>query len=304
MIRARGVTKDYGSERVLAGVDFDIRPGEDVALLGVNGAGKTTLFRCLMGLVGFDGELSVDGLASEPGARDVRSRLAYVPQTPPIFDTTLVGFIRLFASIRGLDAETVGARLAALGLDLDEHGGKAMRLLSGGMIQKAYLGVALASESAVLLLDEPTASLDPRSRREFVSHLREARADRCVVLATHRIEEIEALTDRLLVLDAGRIAFDGSLRELLDEACVPGRLWIDVPEAGRTAIAADLGALPLVLEAEPNGSGVYVTMRSSEPWTVLHHLEDRGFTPTHFRVDRPALDEVLDRYLARSKEEA
>lgn len=225
IVRSAGLTRRYGERTVLDRLDFGIERGERVALLGSNGAGKTTLFRCLLGLIGFEGRLTVEGLECGPDGRDVRARIAYVPQVPPVFDLTLTRFVELFAGLRGIPVGDVDERLEALGLSLPETGERPLRALSGGMIQKAYLGLALAARTPVLLLDEPTASLDPASRRDLLSHLTGVGRDTTMVLASHRLEEIELLADRVLVLASGRIAFDGPLDALWSATgCDAGRL--------------------------------------------------------------------------------
>jgi ABC-2 type transport system ATP-binding protein len=214
MIRARGLTKRYGSAIVLDDVSFEIAEGERVAILGGNGAGKTTLFRCLLGLTDFEGGLTVDGLPAGPDGVAARRRIGYVPQLPPVFDLTLGGFLDLIADVRAIPAERAASRLDDLGLSLAEAGDRPLRDLSGGMLQKAYLALALASEPPVLLLDEPAASLDPDSRLELVRLLSNVAPETTLLLASHRLEEIEPLTGRLLVLRDGGIVFDGSLATL------------------------------------------------------------------------------------------
>ena len=111
MVRAEKLTKRYGGRTVLDRLDFEIGRGERVAILGANGAGKTTLFRCILGLAGFDGTLTVDGLEAGPGAREVRARMAWVPQLPPVYDLTLAGFLRLFSELRGIQLAHVEEHL-------------------------------------------------------------------------------------------------------------------------------------------------------------------------------------------------
>lgn len=211
MVRAESLTRRYKGRTVLDRLDFEIERGERVALVGSNGAGKTTLFRCLLGLIGFEGRLSVGGLEPGPAARGVRALVAHVPQLPPVFDMPLKGFLGFFAGLRGIPMADVATCLEELGMSLSETGGTPLRALSGGMIQKAYLALALAARAPVLLLDEPTASLDPASRRDLLHHLTEVSRDTTMILASHRLEEIEPLADRVLALAAGRIAFDGAL---------------------------------------------------------------------------------------------
>lgn len=301
MIRARGLSKRYRGAAVLDGVSFRASAGERIAILGVNGAGKTTLFRCLLGLTDFDGTLEVGGEAVGPAAVDVRRRIGYVPQLPPVFDLTLAGFLELFADIREIPVERAVARLDDLGLPLDRSGHKPLRELSGGMLQKAYLALALAAEAPVLLLDEPTASLDPRSRREFVRLLDRVPSATTVVLASHRLEEIEPLTGRLLVLQRGRVAFDGSLTELRAATGMRSRLWLATSEESRSEVASAVRQLPFVRDASANGHGIHVDADTEFHVSLLVELERRGLPVAEFRTHPPALEDVLER-LAESAE--
>jgi ABC-2 type transport system ATP-binding protein len=242
MVRADGLTRRYGERTVLDRLDFGIERGERLALLGSNGAGKTTLFRCLLGLIGFEGRLTVDGLECGPAGQDVRARIAYVPQVPPVFDLTLTRFVDLFAGLRRIPVGDVDERLEDLGLSLAEAGERPLRALSGGTIQKAYLALALAARTPVLLLDEPTASLDPVSRRDLLRHLTEVGRDTTMILASHRLEEIEPLADRVMVLASGRIAFDGSLDALWSTTGFEAGLWVETVRGFRPSPVPGNGA--------------------------------------------------------------
>ncbi|MDX1660617.1 MAG: ABC transporter ATP-binding protein [Gemmatimonadota bacterium] len=294
MIRADDLTKRYGAQTVLDGLDLEIERGERVAVLGVNGAGKTTLFRCLLGLTDFEGELTVDGAAAGPESREVRSRIGYVPQLPPIYDTTLEGFLELFAGLRDVDVQIAEARLEELGLPIEETAGKSMSELSGGMLQKAYLAMALAAETPVLLLDEPTASLDPGSRREFVRLLKQIDRRMTMVLASHRLEEIEPLADRLVVLHRGAIAFDGTLPQLWERAGLEQALWIGSPPSRRDDLLAILRDHPAVRAVHPNGVGVRIEAPGDAHLDVLHDVRTRGVPVPEFHTRPPALEDVLD----------
>jgi ABC-type multidrug transport system ATPase subunit len=216
MITARSLTKRYGRHTVLDGLDFDVPRGQRVALLGLNGAGKTTLLRCLLGLCRFEGSLTLDGLAAGEGAsgKNVRARIGYVPQQPPRYDFRLAEFLEFFCRLRGCPTEAAERLLEDLGLPLHESGAKRMRELSGGMLQKVLLAVALGSGARVLLLDEPTASLDPSARRDFLEAVRLAPPETTLLFASHRLDDITALAERVIILEAGRFAFDGTLEEL------------------------------------------------------------------------------------------
>ena len=212
MIACREVGKSYGQQRVLDGVSFRVEPGERVALLGLNGAGKTTLLRCLLGLSSFRGEILLDGRPpSDPAAR---LGLTYVPQRAPRFDLSVDEFIAAFARLRGCEAEAVRRRAGFLGLDLGRHGKKRLDDLSGGMLQKAVTACALGCGAPTLLLDEPAANLDARSRAELLGALGEAAGDRTVLVSSHRLEDVGLLAERAVVLEGGRATFDGPLSEM------------------------------------------------------------------------------------------
>ena len=222
MITARSLTKRYGKHVVLDDLDLDIPRGQRVALLGLNGAGKTTLLRCLLGLSDFEGSLTLDGAAAGdgPGGKAVRAKVGYVPQQPPRFDFRLIEFVEFFCRIRECPTDGAERFLEDLGLSLQADGGKRLSELSGGMLQKALLAIAMGSGAPVLLLDEPTASLDPSARRDFLEAVRTAPPDMTLLFASHRLDDVEALADRVIILDGGRFAFDGTLDELWSRAGV------------------------------------------------------------------------------------
>jgi ABC-type multidrug transport system ATPase subunit len=303
MIVARDLGKRYGRTLVLDGLSFDVARGERLAVLGVNGAGKTTLFRCLLGLTAFEGTLSIAGHRAGPEGIEARRRIGWVPQLPPVFDLSLEAFLDLVCDLRVVPRVRAAERLVELGLPLEAAGAKPLGELSGGMLQKAYLALALAAETPVLLLDEPTASLDPGSRREFLRLLSRIDPGTTVLLASHRLEEIEPLTRRLIVLHEGRIAFDGDLAELRQATGADVRLWIGTPEDERERAAAALAAMPFVRAVSPNGAGVHVEAAADSHLRVLRGLEALGLRVSEFRTRAPALEDILERLVDRATEE-
>lgn len=296
MIRARGLTKRYGGHAVLDGVDLELERGERVAILGLNGAGKTTLFRCLLGLVPFSGSLEVDGLEVRGRGREARRRIGYVPQRAPHFDGTLAETLRFFGELRGVPRGAVLERLGLLGLSLDEHGRKPVRALSGGMLQKALLALALAAEVRVLLLDEPTANLDPRARRELLKYLHAVEPATTILLASHRLGDVEAVAERVLVLHAGRFRFDGGVDALLAGVGEEAVLWLQVAEEERGRLERWLAEDPRVAGVATNGSGVGVRVHSrSAGVPLLAELHGAGFRIGDFWTEAPSTEEILER---------
>lgn len=208
----RDVSKRYGDLRALDAVRFALEAGERVALMGPNGSGKSTLNRALMGLIRYEGEIRIDGVSPREDRLDVARRIAYVPQFAPSLAASVREMVRALARLRGMDVARVAQRAASLALDLEEVADRPVRSLSGGMKQKLLLALALAADASLLILDEPTGSLDAQARERFFELLGAVASDATVVLCSHRSDDLAGRVDRELELAEGRIRYDGPLR--------------------------------------------------------------------------------------------
>jgi ABC-2 type transport system ATP-binding protein len=208
-LTARGLTRRYGDREALSGVGFAVAAGELVAIIGPNGAGKTTLLSILAGIQRPDaGEVELP-----PGG------VGWVPQQPAVYSKLSVGEnLRLFARLEKVaDPEGVVARMLAQA-DLADRAGDELSTLSGGNRQRVNIAVGLLADPAVLLLDEPSSSLDPRQRErlwKFIGGLT-ARGT-SVIYSTHNVQEAERYADRVLVLADGELIYTGTPRSLESE---------------------------------------------------------------------------------------
>jgi ABC-type multidrug transport system ATPase subunit/ABC-type transport system involved in multi-copper enzyme maturation permease subunit len=212
MIRFRGVTKRYGTRLVLQDISIDIRPGEVTLLQGANGAGKSTLLRCVLGAIDYDGCVEVGGANSLTAGREVRARIGYMPQSGGLHpDLTVRETMEFYAAIRRADRERIGPLLAEAGLA--SEAGTRVGDLSGGMRQRLGFAVALVADPPVLLLDEPSASLDAASRQWIAGRLR-ALADegRTILVSTHAGQELFQTDGRFLTIEDGRLTSDQGSR--------------------------------------------------------------------------------------------
>lgn len=211
----KGARKRFGRIEALRGIDVAIPDGGRVALVGPNGSGKSTLIRTLLGLIDYEGVVLLDGRSPYDDRVEVASQLAYVPQVAPALFATVREVVRLVTHTRDLDVADV-ARVAALfELDLERAGPQGFRNLSGGMKQKLLLSIAFASRPRLLVLDEPTASLDVRAREQFFSLCSQLPPDTTLLLCSHRVEELRHLAERVVALEDGRVTFDGPAAEYL-----------------------------------------------------------------------------------------
>lgn len=208
-IELKGLGKRFAHRVALRGIDATIASGARVALVGPNGSGKSTLLRVILGLVTYDGELLVNGA---PFGRDRASRavrLAYVPQTAPALAATVRELVGAVARLRGVAFADIVERASRLDLDLEAVARSSFRELSGGMKQKVLIAMAFARPVELLLMDEPTASLDSAARERFFALCAGIAPETTVLLCSHRLDEIRSLTDRVLALRDGACVYHG-----------------------------------------------------------------------------------------------
>lgn len=205
MIQTSHLTKKFGRYVALDDVSLEVRHGEVIALWGPNGAGKSTLVRCLLGLLPFTGSASIAGVDVRRHGKAARRLIGYVPQEPALFDDLRVDEAALFfGRLKGAEPAEIRAMLDEV--HLVPHARKRVRELSGGLKQRLALGLARVTDPPVILLDEPTASLDAATRGELLADVERLRErGKTVLLISHRPEEVRQLADRVITLEAGRI---------------------------------------------------------------------------------------------------
>ena len=236
------LTRRFGRNQAVAGVSLQAGPGV-FGLLGPNGAGKTTLLRMMATVIPpTTGHLRL--LGRDPGAygprREVRRRLGYLPQNLGYYPGfTVAEFVEYFALLKEMPAARVPAAVATA-VERVDLGGKArakLRTLSGGMLRRVGIAQAIVNEPELLLLDEPTAGLDPEQRVHFRALLRELGQRATVVVSTHLVEDVGAACSQVALMDQGKIVFDGTPGELTARGTEHGTG--DAPlERGYTAVLA------------------------------------------------------------------
>jgi ABC-2 type transport system ATP-binding protein len=226
MISVEHLSKSYGSVPALRDVTFSVRSGEVLGFLGPNGAGKSTTLRIITGFLGASGgRVLVGGLDVAAFPSEVRRRIGYMPEGAPLYpDLRVQEYLMHRATLKGVARL---ARTAALhrALQLAQITDVAQWLigrLSKGYRQRVALADALIANPPLLVLDEPTAGLDPNQMRDVRTLLRELAREHTIVLSTHLLSEVEACCDRAVVLHQGRLVAEGTIENLMGRSDKPG----------------------------------------------------------------------------------
>jgi len=219
-VELRDVRKRFGRVEALRGVSLSIPAGRRVAVIGPNGSGKSTLNRALLGLIACEGSVTIGGRDAFHERRQLATRTAYVPQVAPTLAASVGEWARLVGALRGVGTGELEKTAARVGLDLGALRERPLRALSGGMRQKLLIAFALAAPVSLLVLDEPTGSLDARSRERVLTLVDALSRETTVVLCSHRLAEIRSLVDDVVVLAEGRVVDRSSVRDFLDGAVV------------------------------------------------------------------------------------
>jgi len=294
VVRARGLTKTYSGVQALDGVDLDIPQGR-VGLVGANGAGKTTLFRLLLGLSRpTSGTVEVCGIPVASNPIGVRSRIGYMPEHDCLpLDQTAADVVATFGELGGLPVRAARQRASEV-LDLvglDEARFRPVGGFSTGMRQRTKLAQAIVADPELVLLDEPTAGLDPSGREEMLALVaRLGGFGISVLLATHLLDDVAQVCDHVVMLDAGRLVTDSPTTSLLQRT---GTVTVDVGPAGAALLTRALTSLGLIV-ALNEGATVEVTVAGDADLdTIRDAVADLGLPLYRLTNRLTSLDDVF-----------
>ena len=305
LIRAKGLTKTFGDFTAVAGIDFELTRGEVFGFLGPNGAGKSStmrMFGCVSPPSG--GELSIFGLDPVRDGQAIRARLGVVPQEDTLdVELTVRENLLIYGRYFGLRRDVIRERTARLleFVQLTERADDEVEPLSGGMKRRLTIARSLISDPEVLLLDEPTTGLDPQARHVVWDRLyRLKQQGVTLVLTTHYMDEAEQLCDRLVVMDGGKIAAEGSPRELIDRYSTAEVLELRFGLDEHEKMAGKLEGVPAErIEVLADRILLY----TADGDAALGAVRARGLEPVTSLVRRSTLEDVFLRLTGRRLED-
>lgn len=312
MIQASNLSKRFGSTRALDKVSFEVKQGEVVGFLGPNGAGKSTTMRILTCfLAPTTGTARVGGVDVFDDPLAVRSKIGYLPQRAPLYtDMVVSDYLKFVADIRGLDAAQFKKSMKNI---IDVCGlaqvlNKDIATLSHGYRQRVGLGQALLHDPKILILDEPTADLDPNEKAEVIRYIQEIGRDRTVLLSTHNLQEAEEACARAIIVSKGRVVADGALEDIRARAgSVRYVVSVDERQAegGKSApkfaeieaALAALGGIKRVRELPTDEREHRIELSGEQDGDLRAEIfrltVDKGWTLLELRRDAQSLDAVF-----------
>ncbi|HWM18080.1 MAG TPA: ABC transporter ATP-binding protein [Ilumatobacteraceae bacterium] len=301
LISARKLVKRFGDFTAVDGIDIEVAPGESFGFLGPNGAGKSSTMR-MIGCVSpvTDGELRIFGLDPATDGRQIRARMGVVPQSDQLdgeltVEENLVLYGRYFDIPRAESRRRTAELLDFV--QLTDRAKSRVEPLSGGMKRRVTIARSLINEPELLLLDEPTTGLDPQARHILWDRLyRLKQRGVTLVITTHYMDEAEQLCDRLVVMDRGQIAAEGSPRQLIERYSTREVLELRYPAGTNEARSTDLVDIGERVEVLPDRVLIY----ADDGEAALSQVHARGSYPESALVRRSSLEDVFLHLTGRS----
>jgi len=304
LIYAHNLVKRYDDFVAVAGIDLSVKPGEAFGFLGPNGAGKSTTMR-MIGCVSepTDGELTVLGLDTTKQGAQIRARLGVVPQEDTLDgEMSVFENLVIYARYFGIKYKVARERARELleFVRLSDRADKKVEELSGGMKRRLTIARALVNEPDIVMLDEPTTGLDPQARHLVWERLFQLKQQGItIILTTHYMDEAEQLCDRLVIMDGGRIASEGSPRELIERHVT--KEVVELRFNGRhTSELGDIAAKLDGISGQVDPLPDRILLYSDDAETAVAEIHARGLEPSSVLERRATLEDVFLRLTGRS----
>ncbi len=298
-IQIQNLSKNYGTQKAVDAISFDVRPGEVLGFLGPNGAGKSTTMKMITGFLAIgDGDVRIGGKSVRDYGDELKRHIGYLPENNPLYlDMPVMDYLTFCGALQGMTAEAIQKRLREMivvcGLNAEKH--KKIGELSKGYRQRVGLAQAMIHDPEILVLDEPTTGLDPNQIVEIRNLIRELGKAKTVVLSTHILPEVEATCDRILIINQGKIVANGTAETLRKQATGQEVVCLRIEEAPLAEVMDALHRMPTVdtvevVDKELNRLEVQSRTGTSSKREIFHLCVSKGWilselTPLETRLE-------------------
>ncbi len=299
MITAKKLTKAFGPKVAVDNVSFEVNTGEVLGFLGPNGAGKSTTMKMLTGFLPMNsGSITINGhdIVAEP--IQAKASIGYLPENAPAYpDSTVEGFLNFIAEAKGLcgNAKREAVDKAIATCQLEKVRRQTIDTLSKGYKHRTCFAQAIISNPPILILDEPTDGLDPNQKHEMRNMIREMGRNKAIIVSTHILEEVEAICTRVIIIDKGKVVFNGTPAELRSRSPEAGTVLVktkvpfnEFEAAARTlkeAVKAEQRDGVFAIIPKPKTSGLAAAVKAL--------FKEKNWDFDEFYTDKGRLDEVF-----------
>ncbi|OQY37440.1 MAG: hypothetical protein B6226_05150 [Candidatus Cloacimonetes bacterium 4572_65] len=303
MISLENLVKDYGTVRAVDGITFEINEGEILGFLGPNGAGKSTTLKMITCYLNpSEGNIKVGDYDVINNSEEIRSLIGYLPETNPLYlDMTVYDYLKYVANMRGIKEsafkEVFKKTIQKCGLN--GVVAKPIHTLSKGYKQRVGLAQAIIHDPKILILDEPTSGLDPNQIVEIRELIKELGKEKTVILSSHILQEVQALCDRIVIINKGKIVADGSQDALKEDYSNRSRLILHI-DTNREALIEMTGVIPsakLVSVKPIQGEFVEAVFEYTPTNDIrkemFDYIKGKDWTLLEFHRDHISLEEVF-----------
>lgn len=293
-IYVNNVVKSYGQQRALDGISFEVKTGEVVGFLGPNGAGKSTMMKILTGyLPQTSGSAAVCGFDVEKQTMQVKERVGYLPEHNPLYlDMYVKEYLSFVGNLHGVAnlSSRVREMISITGLELEQR--KKIGALSKGYRQRVGLAQALIHDPQVLIMDEPTTGLDPNQLEEIRTLIKTVGRQKTILLSTHIMQEVEAVCDRIIIINQGKITADGKISELKDD----GARQVIIVEFDQVTSKSSLKKIPGLLDAvllSGNEWKIFTTPGGDIRKELFQYAVQNGLTVLKLTKEEQRMEDVF-----------
>lgn len=298
MIEVKNLTKTYGGITAIRGINFSVKKGEVVGFLGPNGAGKSTTMKIITGYMApTSGQASVAGFDVFENPIEVKKRIGYLPETPPLYtDMYVRDYLKYVAQLKGVEKNKIQAQVndALEKTHLQDVQKRMIQNLSKGFRQRVGIAQALVSNPDVLILDEPTVGLDPKQVAEIRDLIRALRGQHTIILSTHILPEVQATCERIIIVNQGQIVAQDSLEGLMANQKGRRKILLKTKQTGKD-VEQSLRDLSGVSDVRTVGADLEIEMADDEKAVemIAQMVMQKGFGLLGIQSARADLEDVF-----------
>jgi len=302
-IVVENLTKQYGTQKAIDSISFQVKTGEILGFLGPNGAGKTTTMKILTCFMApNNGDVKVGEYSIHDHQEIIKSKIGYLPENNPLYyDMPVLEYLEFTAKLHGVESSSMESRIGEMvqvcGLNAEKH--KKIGELSKGYRQRVGLAQAMIHNPEILIFDEPTSGLDPNQIIEIRNLIKRIGRQKTVILSTHILPEVEAICDRILIINKGKIVADGTPETLRKQAQGEEMLRVKIEdESNRDLISSSLRSLDSVAAVDPVADALSTFIVQSKPGSsskraVFRMCVQRNWTLTEMSPVETKLEDIF-----------